>query len=63
MSVNPDSELPRKPGEPPTVDIIIPVFNEEKILPKTIQALTRFLEDNLPNPWQVTIADNASTDR
>ena len=63
MSVHPDSKPPRKPGEPPTVDIIIPVFNEEKILPKTIQALTRFLEDNLPNPWQVTIADNASTDR
>ena len=63
MSVHPDSKPPRKPGEPPTVDIIIPVFNEEKILPKTIQTLTRFLEDNLPNPWQVTIADNASTDR
>ena len=46
-----------------TVDIIIPVYNEEEILPRTITTLTKFLENNLPNnPWQVTIADNASTD-
>ena len=44
------------------VDITIPVYNEEEVLPRTIKALTEFLEDNLPNPWQVTIADNASTD-
>ena len=46
-----------------TVDITIPVFNEEEVLPRTIAALTEFLEHNLSsNPWQVTIADNASTD-
>ena len=44
------------------VDITIPVYNEEEVLPRTIKALTEYLEDNLPNPWQVTIADNASTD-
>ncbi|MBC8280255.1 MAG: glycosyltransferase [Chloroflexi bacterium] len=45
-----------------TVDITIPVFNEEEVLPRTIASLTEFLTANLPNPWQVTIADNASTD-
>ena len=53
-----------KPASPVSaaVDITIPVYNEEEVLPRTIKALTEFLEDNLPNPWQVTIADNASTD-
>ena len=45
-----------------TVDITIPVYNEEEVLPRTIASLTEFLETNLSNPWQVTIADNASTD-
>jgi glycosyltransferase involved in cell wall biosynthesis len=45
-----------------TVDITIPVYNEEEVLPRTIATLTEFLENHLPNPWQVTIADNASTD-
>jgi len=45
-----------------TVDITIPVYNEEKVLPQTIATLTEFLENHLSNPWQVTIADNASTD-
>ena len=46
-----------------TVDITIPVYNEEDVLPCTIASLTEFLDGNLSNPWQVTIADNASTDR
>ena len=45
-----------------TVDITIPVYNEEGVLPRTIANLTEFLDGNLSNPWQVTIADNASTD-
>ena len=45
-----------------TVDITIPVYNEEDVLPRTIASLTDFLDGNLSNPWQVTIADNASTD-
>ena len=55
MSIRPDSKHA-------TVDITIPVFNEEDVLAKTIASLTRFLEENLLNPWRVTIADNASTD-
>jgi glycosyltransferase involved in cell wall biosynthesis len=45
-----------------TVDVVIPVYNEERALPHTIQKLTGFLKTNLDNPWQIIIADNASTD-
>ena len=45
-----------------TVDITIPVYNEEDALPNTIAVLTEFLGNNLSNPWQIVIADNASTD-
>ena len=45
-----------------TVDIVIPVYNEEKDLPRSIDILTKYLRDNLENPWRVVIADNASTD-
>ena len=45
-----------------TVEVVIPVYNEEQTLPRSIMILTEFLRDNLPNPWRVVIADNASTD-
>ena len=45
-----------------SVDIVIPVYNEEEALPRSIPVLTGFLRDNLPNPWRIVIADNASTD-
>ena len=46
----------------PTVDIAIPVYNEERDLPRSIDILTSYLRENLQNPWRVVIADNASTD-
>ena len=45
-----------------TVDIVLPVYNEEKALPRSIVILTDFLKSYLRNPWQIVIADNASTD-
>ncbi|PKB79472.1 MAG: hypothetical protein BZY88_13210 [SAR202 cluster bacterium Io17-Chloro-G9] len=45
-----------------TVDIVLPVYNEEQALPRAIVILTEFLKAHLRNPWQVVIADNASTD-
>ena len=45
-----------------TVDIVIPVYNEEKDLPRSVDILTRFLKDNLENPWRIVVADNGSTD-
>ena len=46
-----------------TVDIVIPVYNEEQALPRSIVILADFLKANLRNPWQIVIADNASTDK
>ena len=46
----------------PSIDIIIPVYNEEDILLDSVQRLHKFLQENIQNPWRITIADNASTD-
>ena len=45
-----------------TVDIVIPVYNEEQALPRSIVILADFLRENLSNPWKIIIVDNASTD-
>jgi glycosyltransferase involved in cell wall biosynthesis len=45
-----------------TVDIVIPVYNEENNLTWSISTLRVFLQDNLDVSWNITIADNASTD-
>ena len=47
---------------PSTIDIVVPVYNEEQALPRNILILTDFLKSNVINPWQIIIADNASTD-
>ena len=45
-----------------TVDIVIPVYNEEEDLPRSIDILTKYLRENLENPWRIVIADNGSND-
>ena len=47
---------------PSSVEVVVPVYNEEAALPGSIERLTEFLARHLPNRWRVTIADNASTD-
>ena len=45
------------------VDVVIPVYNEEKDLPKSIPELLAFLRsDAFPYEWRIVIADNASID-
>ncbi|MFZ0973613.1 MAG: glycosyltransferase [Solirubrobacteraceae bacterium] len=44
------------------VEIVIPVYNEERALAASIHRLHRFLDIHMPFSWQITIADNASTD-
>jgi putative flippase GtrA len=44
------------------VEIVVPVYNEEQALAASIQRLHRFLDTRMPYSWQITIADNASTD-
>ncbi len=45
-----------------TVEIIIPVYNEEVALETSVRQLRAFLLQNFPYTWQITIADNASKD-
>lgn len=44
------------------LEIVVPVFNEESVLEKSIIELAKYLELEMPATWQITIADNASTD-
>ena len=59
----------RLPGESPittsvpTVDVIIPVYNEERDLEPSVTKLRAFLQANCPYRWRIMVADNASTDR
>ena len=48
-----------------SVEIVIPVLNEEVSLPRCISRLVEFLEsDDSPEwDWRITVADNGSTDR
>ncbi len=45
-----------------SVEVVVPVYNEEKALPQSIPALCSYLESYFPYRWSVVIADNASTD-
>ncbi|WP_439423142.1 glycosyltransferase [Saccharothrix sp. HUAS TT10] len=44
------------------MDIVIPVFNEERALPGCVAVLHDFLTERQPFDWTITIVDNASTD-
>ncbi len=44
-------------------DILLPVYNEEHILEKSIVELRKFLQENVSDfDWIITVGDNASTD-
>ena len=47
--------------ETPTVDLVVPVYNEEVALEDSVLRLLGYL-DTMPFSYRVTIADNASTD-
>ena len=44
------------------VDVVIPVYNEERALPASIARLTDHLASSLPYAWRIVVADNASVD-
>lgn len=48
--------------EVPAVDIVIPVYNEERALSGSVRRLRCYLDTQVPFPVVLTIADNASTD-
>jgi glycosyltransferase involved in cell wall biosynthesis len=47
----------------PSLDVVIPVYNEERDLAPNITKLRDFLVQSCPYRWRVVIANNASTDR
>ncbi len=54
-----DTALPHRQV---SVEVVVPVYNEEKALPQSISALCAYLETYFPYRWSVVVADNASTD-
>jgi putative flippase GtrA len=45
-----------------TVDVVVPVFNEERALRGCVDVLRSYLDERFPFQWTITIVDNASTD-
>ena len=47
----------------PDLDVVVPVYNEDAGLRRSITRLHGFLSSGFPVRWRITIVDNASTDR
>ena len=45
-----------------TLDIVLPVYNESKILKKSVKKLYNFLTNNISINWRLVIAENGSSD-
>ncbi|SNQ50120.1 Glycosyl transferase [Frankia canadensis] len=54
--------LTADPRSGPILDVVIPVYNEENDLAPCVRRLHGHLRNSFPYPFQITIADNASTD-
>src|SRR6266446_1162435 len=46
----------------PVVDVVVPVYNEARALEPAVRRLHRYLTDDFPFSWRISIVDNASTD-
>jgi glycosyltransferase involved in cell wall biosynthesis len=53
---------PDEDSEPVVVEIVVPVYNEERILEASVHRLRRYLDGRFPVRARVLIADNASAD-
>jgi putative flippase GtrA len=47
----------------PVLDVVVPVHNEEADLEPCLRRLHAHLSDQMPYPFRITVAENASTDR
>ena len=45
-----------------SVEVALPVYNEERVLAESVHALREYLLAGFPYRWQLVIVDNASTD-
>lgn len=57
-----DPEPPAGTAPPPTVDVVVPVHNEQAALAPSVRSLRAHLAEHLPYTFRITIADNASSD-
>jgi len=57
-----DREAIDPDGDHPVLDIVVPVFNEERDLGPCVRRLYTHLAGAFPYRFRITIADNASTD-
>jgi len=62
MSALPLSDPVAGPGPEPVVDIVIPVYNEERTVERSVRRLRTYLDERFLLPATITIVDNASTD-
>jgi glycosyltransferase involved in cell wall biosynthesis len=46
-----------------TLDLVLPVYNEEHVLERSVRTLHVYLSDNLNHEWRIVIADNGSRDQ
>lgn len=46
-----------------SVDVVIPVYNEEAVLAQSINSLREYLGTHCPYRWRIIVANNASKDR
>jgi glycosyltransferase involved in cell wall biosynthesis len=68
----PGADRPSAPSRPSTaatpsrahaaVEIVIPVYNEQHALERSVRTLHRYVSDSFTFPFRITIADNASSD-
>ncbi len=45
-----------------SVELVIPCYNEQRILADSVHRLRDWCAETLPYAWRITVADNASTD-
>jgi putative flippase GtrA len=58
----PAPAVPRSLQTGVVLDLVVPVYNEERALADSVRRLHGYLADGFPWPTRITIADNASTD-
>lgn len=64
-TAHPTSVVPARPapaGATARVDIVIPVYNEQAALARSVRRLHDFLSAGFPFGWRIIVANNASTD-
>ena len=50
------------PARRPRVDVVVPVYNEERALGRCVRRLHEHLTTDMPYEWRIVVANNASTD-